>query len=92
MKNRVIGSSPEMIGQFEKLILRDRNHPSVIIWSLGNEESGIQNTRTPGRRLAESLLQRQKQLDPTRLSTYAANKRHQYEGINQVVPVRALTT
>ena len=88
-ENRVIGSSPEMIGQFEKLILRDRNHPSVIIWSLGNEESGIQNTDT-GRRLAESLLQRQKQLDPTRLSTYAANNGNQYEGINQVVPVRGI--
>lgn len=88
-ENRLMGSSPEMMGQFEKLILRDRNHPSVIIWSLGNEEGGIQNTDT-GRRLAQSLLQRQKQLDPTRLSTYAANNGNQYEGINSVVPVRGI--
>ncbi|MGA2262461.1 MAG: beta-galactosidase GalA, partial [Acidobacteriota bacterium] len=86
-ENRLMGSSPEMMGQFERLVLRDRNHPSVIIWSLGNEEGAIQNTDT-GRRLAESLLRRQKQLDPTRLSTYAANNGNQYEGINSVVPVR----
>ena len=86
-ENRLIGSSPEMMSQFETLILRDRNHPSVILWSIGNEESGIQNTDT-GRRLAESLLRRQKQLDPTRLSTYAANNGGRYEGINSVIPVR----
>jgi beta-galactosidase len=88
-ENRLIGSSPEMMSQFERLILRDRNHPSVIIWSLGNEEGGIQNTDT-GRRLAQALLQRQRQLDPTRLATYAANNGNQYEGINQVVPVRGI--
>jgi beta-galactosidase len=88
-ENRLMGSTPEMMGQFERLILRDRNHPSVIIWSLGNEEFLIQSTDV-GRRVAESLLRRQRELDPTRLSTYAANNGNQFEGINSVVPVRGI--
>ncbi len=88
-ENRLMGSVPEFLNQFERLILRDRNHPSVIIWSLGNEESTIQNTDT-GRRIAQSLQRRQKELDPTRLCTYAANNGGQFAGINEVVPVRGL--
>ena len=86
-ENRLIGSSPELMSQFERLILRDRNHPSIIIWSIGNEERVIQSTDT-GRRLAQSLLRRQKELDPTRPATYAADNRDQFGGINSVIPVR----
>lgn len=42
----------------ERMVLRDRNHPSIIFWSAGNE-SGI------GRNLAD-LIQRGHGLDPTR--------------------------
>lgn len=31
---------PMMVDREERMVLRDRNHPSVIIWSLGNESSG----------------------------------------------------
>jgi beta-galactosidase len=86
-ENRLMGTSSEMMGQFERLILRDRNHPSVILWSLGNEEYLIQGTDV-GRRIALSLGARLKQLDPTRLWTYAANNGNQFEGINSIAPVR----
>ena len=86
-ENRLMGSSPELMSEFERLILRDRNHPSVIIWSLGNEEGTIQDTDV-GKRIAKSLVRRLKELDPTRLCTYAANNGKQYAGINEVVPVR----
>ncbi len=86
-ENRLIGSSPELMSRFERLILRDRNHPSVIIWSIGNEERWIQSTDT-GKRLAQSLLRRQRELDPTRPATYAADNRDQFGGINSVIPVR----
>ena len=84
-ENRLMGSSPELMNEFERLILRDRNHPSVIIWSLGNEEGTIQDTDV-GKRIAKSLIRRLKELDPTRLCTYAANNGKQYAGINEVVP------
>ena len=86
-ENRLMGSVPEFMGQFERLILRDRNHPCVIIWSLGNEEGRIQNADV-GKRIAKSMIQRLKELDPTRLCTYAANNGNQYSGINEVLPVR----
>jgi beta-galactosidase len=88
-ENRIIGSSPEMLQQCEALILRDRNHPSVILWSLGNEEWVIQNNDI-GRRLALSLRTLQRRLDPTRVCTYAANNGNQYEGINSIVDVRGI--
>ncbi len=86
-ENRLLGSSPEMIGQFEKLVLRDRNHPSVVLWSLGNEEWIIQNSDL-GKRIVLSLIQKLKTLDPTRLYTYAANNGNHFEGINSVLPIR----
>ena len=88
-ENRLIGSTPEMMDQFSTMILRDRNHPSVIIWSLGNEEWMIQG-KDQGRRLALSMKEIQRRLDPTRLCTYAANNGNQYEGINRVVDVRGI--
>jgi beta-galactosidase len=86
-ENRLMGSTPEFTDQFEKLILRDRNHPSIIAWSIGNEEFAIHNTPV-GKSIAESLIRIQKRLDPTRLSTYAGNNGNSHEGINEVVPIR----
>jgi beta-galactosidase len=42
-ETRWFDSSDEGKAQLEMLMKRDRNHPSVIIWSLGNEENDIQN-------------------------------------------------
>ncbi|MDE3185485.1 MAG: glycosyl hydrolase 53 family protein [Bacteroidota bacterium] len=86
-ENRLLNSSPEYMDQFERLILRDRNHASVFMWSIGNEEGWIQATPT-GQRIALSLLHKQKELDPYRTSTYAADEGNVYKGINQVIPVR----
>jgi beta-galactosidase len=86
-ETRLLNSSPEYMGEFERLILRDRNHPSVFMWSIGNEEGWIQSNSL-GKRIALSLLQKQKELDPYRISTYAADLGNVYEGINEVIPVR----
>jgi len=37
-ETRMMSSNPEGLSQLENLVRRDRNHPSVFIWSLGNEE------------------------------------------------------
>jgi beta-galactosidase len=86
-EQRLLNSSPEYTDQFTRLIKRDRNHPSVFIWSIGNEEGWIQ-TQPSGRRIAQSLLALQKQLDPTRTSTYAADVPNVFNGVNEVIPVR----
>ncbi len=86
-ETRLLNSSREYMNQFERLILRDRNHPSVFMWSIGNEEGWIQ-TNSKGKRIALSLLQKQRELDPTRISTYGADVGNVYEGINEIIPVR----
>jgi beta-galactosidase len=42
-ETRMMSSNPEGLSQFENLVRRDRNHPSVFMWSMGNEE-GAANT------------------------------------------------
>ena len=86
-EQRLLNSSPEYINQFERLILRDRNHPSVFLWSIGNEEGWIQ-TNSIGKRIAQTLLAKQKELDPHRTSTYGADVGKTFSGINEVIPVR----
>lgn len=86
-ENRLLNSSDEYISQFERLIKRDRNRPSIFMWSIGNEEFGIQET-SYGKRIAETLIALQKQLDPTRTCTYAANVGNNTIGVNEVIPVR----
>jgi beta-galactosidase len=86
-EQRLLNSSPEYMSQFERLIKRDRSRPSVFMWSIGNEEGWIQ-TGNAGRRIAQTLLARQKQLDPSRTSTYAADVANVFHGVNEVIPVR----
>jgi beta-galactosidase len=86
-ENRLLGSSTEVMSQFERLLLRDRNHPSVFMWSLANEEHGLQYTNV-AKRIALTLVAKQKELDPTRTSTYAADMGNVRFGINEAIPVR----
>lgn len=37
-ETRMMSSNPEGLSQFADLVRRDRNHPSVFMWSMGNEE------------------------------------------------------
>jgi len=71
-ENRMVGSSPEILGQLESMILRDRNHPSVILWCLGNEEYHIQGTEV-GARICSTMKRLVKRLDPSRSVTLAMN-------------------
>lgn len=87
-ENRLLNSSPQYMQDFEWLIKRDRSRASVFMWSIGNEEGWVHTTGT-GRLIAQSLLAKQKELDPTRVSTYAADVANVYPGINEVIPVRS---
>ena len=69
-ENRLMGASPEQLGALEAMIRRDRNHPSVIIWSAGNEEWAIEGNEK-GARLSTTMQALARRLDPTRRTTVA---------------------
>ncbi|MEE1650214.1 beta-galactosidase GalB [Brachybacterium sp. J144] len=54
------------------MIRRDRNHPSVILWGVGNEV-GEQYTEEDGAEIARRLVAIAHDEDPTRLATSAMN-------------------
>ena len=69
-ENRLMGINDEHLRLLERMIKRDRNHPSIILWSDGNEEWGLENT-IQGTRLAEAMREYTRLFDPTRPSTVA---------------------
>jgi len=70
-ENRRFESRDEVLGYLDIMVKRDRNHPSVIFWSLFNEEP-LQNTEE-GARIYRRMKSRVLKLDDTRLLTGAIN-------------------
>lgn len=73
-ETRHFNASPEYLKQLEWLVRRDRNHPSVILWSLFNEE-GLQ-VNEEGMEMARVMNAVVKRLDTTRPTTGGQNKGH----------------
>ncbi len=70
-ENRRFESRPEVLSHVEAMVRRDRNHPSVVMYSLFNEEP-MQGTKEGGniyRRMKSHVLK----LDDSRLLTGAMN-------------------
>lgn len=65
-------STPEAFEQLDSLIKRDRNRPSVILWSTSNEE--LLHITENGRRLHRSIAAHIRKLDYTRPITAAEDK------------------
>jgi beta-galactosidase len=70
-ETRMMSSNPEGLSQLERMIRKYRNHPSIIIWSLGNEEHEQGTTR--GVKIISSMKRVAKELDPSRPVTLAMN-------------------
>jgi beta-galactosidase len=54
----------------DSMLLRDRNHPSIILWSIGNEVLE-RDGRSGGEAVARALVERVHGVDPTRPVTSA---------------------
>lgn len=85
-ENRLLGSDAANLARLEAQVRRDRNHPSVVVWSIANEE-GVQTTPTGGR-VAETMQNLVHRLDPTRSVTMAANVGNDFGGLNRIIDVR----
>jgi beta-galactosidase len=86
-ENRLLGSDAMHLKWLEEFIRRDRNHPGVAIWSLANEEFSAQGTPA-GKRVAATMQDLVKRLDPTRPVTINSDLGNQFSGVNEVIEVR----
>ena len=71
-EHRMMGTAPQIRHEMQRMVRRDRNHPSIILWSVGNEEWAIENTEI-GTRLAREMQAVVRRMDPTRPATLAAS-------------------
>ena len=69
-ENREYGINPQELNELERLMVRDRNHPCVVIWSIGNEEWSVEGNEK-GTRITQTMQAFAHRLDPTRLCTVA---------------------
>uniref|UniRef100_H2XR42 Beta-glucuronidase n=1 Tax=Ciona intestinalis TaxID=7719 RepID=H2XR42_CIOIN len=65
--NKTLSHHLNVIGE---LVTRDRNHPSVIMWSVANEPS---SQLPPAAQYFKTVLDRARELDPTRPATFVCN-------------------
>ena len=86
-ENRLLGSDEENMRRWETQIRRDRNHPSVCIWSICNEEKTVQATSVAGR-VGATMQSLVKRIDPTRPVTAAENIGNVYTGLTGTIEVR----
>ncbi len=86
-ESRLMGSDSANMKKWDDQIRRDRNHPSVAIWCIANEQFMVQDTPQAAN-VARTMQDYVKQLDPTRPVTYASPEGDVYRGINSVIEVR----
>jgi len=73
-ETRQMSSNPEGLAQLEAMVKRYRNSPSIILWSMGNEEGQMQNQMAEqGAKIGATMVERCHELDPTRVVSAAVN-------------------
>ena len=71
-ETRLMSANDEGMAQLEAMVKRYRNSPSIILWSMGNEEWTMMY-QPQGPRVVSDMMARTHELDPTRLCTAAVN-------------------
>ncbi len=68
-ENRLMGVNHEHLDLLRRMIVSHRNHPSVIMWSIGNEEWWIESG-DKGEKIARTMIDYARQIDDSRPYTY----------------------
>ncbi len=84
-ETRLMGINQYHLGNLKHLIERDRNHPSVFCWSVGNEEWAIEGNIT-GERITQTMQDFAHSIDPARPVTVGISSGFR-SGISSVVEV-----
>ena len=71
-ENRLMGINQEHFDLLERFMIRDRNHPCVILWSLGNEEWAIESNEK-GARITKTMQEFAQKIDSSRAFTVAVS-------------------
>ena len=71
-ETRLMSTTPEAMAQLEVMVKRYRNSPSIILWSMGNEEWTMM-FQPQGVRVIDDMIARTHELDPTRMCSAAVN-------------------
>jgi beta-galactosidase len=85
-ETRMMDSTPEGLSQVERMVRCHRNHPSIVIWSIGNEEPEQGNER--GARIEGTMKRVVKGIDDSRLVTQAMNNGWGGKGATNVLDVQ----
>jgi beta-galactosidase len=73
-ETRQMSASPEGLAQLETMVKRYRNSPSIVLWSIGNEEGHMQDDMAEeGAKIGATMVRRCHELDPTRVVSAAVN-------------------
>jgi len=91
-ENRLMGINQEHFDLMERFMVRDRNHPSVVLWSVGNEEWAIESNEK-GARITKTMQEFAQKIDSSRAFTVAisggwengSGKTTQVMGYNYIV-------
>lgn len=84
-ETRLMGINDYHLNDLQKMIERDRNHPSIFCWSVGNEEWQIEGGIT-GERITYVMQHFAKSIDPTRPVTVGISSGFK-SGISSVVEI-----
>ena len=86
-ESRLMGSDSANLKKWDDQIRRDRNHPSVALWCIANEQFMVQDTPQAAS-VARTMQDYVKQLDPLCPVSYASPEDDVFRGINSVIDVR----
>jgi len=86
-ETRQMSSNPEGLAQLEAMVKRYRNSPSIILWSIGNEEWQLQSDMAEqGAKIGATMVERCHELDPTRVVSAAVNGDNQ-KGLSDALDI-----